>query len=207
MAGQHRELIPFEGDLEADGDYEGLRFSDVAFDQIGAGGYHVLDCSFATVSFGGGRLRKTRFAGTRLDQVRFVATDLAETGWQDVTLTGCVLAGVQMFSAGLRRVVFGQCKLDSVNFRGATFTDVRFEDCVLRDADFGGATLRRVSFAGCTLADADFTKVTCTEVDLRGASLGIRAGFESLRGATIDGVQLVTLAPFLARHLGLTVAD
>jgi len=195
------------GHLEADGDYEGLRFSDVAFDQIGSGGCHFVDCSFATVSFGGGRLRKTRFTGTRLDQVRFVATDLAETGWQDVTLTGCVLAGVQAFSAGLRRVVFGQCKLDSVNFRGATFTDVRFEDCVLRHADFGGATLRRVSFAGCTLADADFTKVTCTEVDLRGASLGIRAGFESLRGVTIDGVQLVTLAPFLARHLGLVVAD
>ena len=140
-------------------------------------------------------------------EVRFVATDLAETGWQDVTLTGCALAGVPVFSAGLRRVTFRDSKLDSVNFRAGTLTDVTFENCLLRDPDFAGATLLRVSFAGCTLTGADFTKVTCTDVDLRRAELGITAGYESLRGATIDTVQLVGLAPQLARHLGITVAD
>ena len=44
-------------------------------------------------------------------------------------------------------------------------------------------------------------------MDLRGAQLGITAGYESLRGVTIDSVQLVALAPYLARHLGITVAD
>jgi hypothetical protein len=44
-------------------------------------------------------------------------------------------------------------------------------------------------------------------VDLRGAELGITAGYESLRGATISTVQLVGLAPLLARQLGITVAD
>ncbi len=136
-----------------------------------------------------------------------MSTDLAETGWQDTTLTGCALAGVQAFSASMRRVTFRDGKLDSVNFRSGTLTDVRFENCLLRDAEFGGATLRRVSFAGCTLTRADFTKVSCTDVDLRGAALGIAAGYESLRGATIDSVQLVALAPLLARHLGITVAD
>ncbi len=114
---------------------------------------------------------------------------------------------MQAFSAALRRVVFTGSKLDSVNFRSAVLTDVTFEDCVLRDADFGGATLLRVSFAGCTLAGADFTKAACTEVDLRGARLEITAGYESLRGVTIDSGQLVALAPYLARHLGITVAD
>ena len=145
----HR-LIPFEGDLEPDEDYEGLRFAEVTFDDA---------------------------------------------------------AGVQAFSSALRRVRFRGGKLDSVNFRGAVFTDVTFEDCMLRDTDFGGATLLRVGFAGCTLTGADFTKTACTEVDLRGAQLGITAGYESLRGATIDSVQLVALAPYLARHLGITVAD
>jgi uncharacterized protein YjbI with pentapeptide repeats len=112
---------------------------------------------------------------------------------------------VQAFSAALRRVTFRDGKLDSVNFRTAVLTDVAFEDCVLRDVDFGSATLLRVSFAGCTLTGADFTKVSCTEVDLRGASLGITAGFDALRGATIDSVQLVALAPYLARHLGIVV--
>jgi hypothetical protein len=31
-------------------------------------------------------------------------------------------------------------------------------------------------------------------------------GFDGLRGTTIDSVQLVTLAPQLANHLGITVA-
>jgi len=132
-------LIPFEGDLRPDEDYEGLRMAEAAFDEAAAGGCHFLGCSFVRTSFGGGRLRKSRFTDVSLREVRFVATDLAETGWQDTTLDGCALAGVQ--------------------------------------------------------------------VDLRGATLGITAGWESLRGVTIDSVQLVTLAPYLARHLGITVAD
>ncbi len=138
---------------------------------------------------------------------RFVATDMAETGWLDTALTGCALAGVQAFSASLRRVTFRDCKLDSVNFRSGTLSDVRFENCLLRDVEFGGARLLRVSFGGCTLTRADLAKVTCTDVDLRGAELGITAGYESLRGATIDSGQLVALAPLLARHLGITVTD
>ena len=90
-----------------------------------------------------------------------------------------------------------------------------FEDCVLRDVDFGSAKLTRVRFPGCTLSGTDFTKVSCTDVDLRGARLGaagtgdagIRAGFDSLRGVRIDTLQLMTLAPLLAHHLGITVED
>src|SRR6202035_2176348 len=179
------ELTAFEGELELDEDYEGVRFADATFDEAFAGGCHFLDCAFSAVSFAGGRLRKSRFTDVALRDTRFVATDLSETGWQDVTLAGCALAGGQAYTAALRRVRFG--------------------DCVLRDVDFGGATLLRVSFAGCTLTGADFTKAACTEVDLRGASLGITAGFDALRGVTIDSVQLVALAPYLARHLGITV--
>jgi uncharacterized protein YjbI with pentapeptide repeats len=207
VAGGRREFIPFEGDLEPDEDYEGLRVAEAVFDEAAAGGCHFLDCSFVNTLFSGGRLRKSRFTDVFMQGVRFVATDLAETGWQDTTLDGCALAGVQAFSSALRRVRFRDGKLDSVNFRGAVFTDVSFEDCVLREVDFGGATLLRVSFAGCTLTGADFTRAACTEVDLRGAKLGITAGWESLRGVTIDSGQLVTLAPYLARHLGITVAD
>jgi uncharacterized protein YjbI with pentapeptide repeats len=191
--------------LEPDEDYEGTAFTTAVFDDAAAESCHFLDCSFSHVSFGGGRLRKTRFTGVTMTDTRFVATDLAETGWQDAALTGCALAGVQAFSATLRRVAFRDCKLDSVNFRGGALIDVTFENCLLRDADFGGAKLQRVSFAGSTLTGADFTKATCEDVDLRGAALGITAGYDSLRGTTIDSVQLVALAPLLAAHLGITV--
>ena len=39
------------------------------------------------------------------------------------------------------------------------------------------------------------------------AALGITAGYESLRGATIDSGQLMALAPLIARSLGITVTD
>ena len=94
-----------------------------------------------------------------------------------------------------------------MNFRGGALTDVRFENCLLPDADFSGAILHRVSFGGCILTGADFTHATCTSVDLRGASLGIADGLGSLAGSTIDSVQLLALAPQLAQHLGITVAD
>jgi uncharacterized protein YjbI with pentapeptide repeats len=193
--------------LRTDEQYDGERFADAVFDQATARNSLFLDCSFAGVSFSDCNLRKCRFTDTAMREVRIVGTDLAETGWQDVTLTGCALAGVQAYSAGWRRVVFRDGKLDSVNFRGGMLTDVRFENCLLRDPDFSHATLLRVSFGGCTVTGADFTKTTCTDVDLRGASLDIAAGFDALRGTTIDSVQLVTLAPQLANHLGITVED
>jgi uncharacterized protein YjbI with pentapeptide repeats len=204
--GMAAELIVHDGDLEPDGDYEGERFGG-AFDEPFAGGAHFLDCAFAGVTFSGGQLRKSRFTGTALRDTRFVATDLAETGWQDAELENCALSGVQVFSAAMRRVTFRGGKLDSVNFRSSVLTDVKFEDCMLSDVDFGAAKLTRVSFAGSTLRSADFTKVSCTDVDLRGAALGLSGGFDSLRGTTIDSVQLVALAPHLARHLGITVTD
>jgi uncharacterized protein YjbI with pentapeptide repeats len=142
----------------------------------------------------------------------------------DAWFNGSVFAGVQAFTCVLRRVVFRNCKLDSVNFRDAALTEVTFEDCVLRDVDFGGAKLQRLTFPGSTVSGLDFSKAKCANVDLRGARLGersdseadggsgadgagIKAGFESLSGVRIDTLQLMTLAPFLAHHLGITVKD
>ena len=39
------------------------------------------------------------------------------------------------------------------------------------------------------------------------ADTSITGGFDALRGATIDSVQLIALASQLANHLGITVAD
>ena len=41
----------------------------------------------------------------------------------------------------------------------------------------------------------------------RRPAAGIRAGYDSLRGVRIDTLQLVTLAPLLAHHLGIAVED
>jgi uncharacterized protein YjbI with pentapeptide repeats len=200
-------LLPFDGELELDGDYDLARFDALTFSDVAAGGSRFAESAFTSVTFDGGRMRRARLSGVWFGETRFVALDAAESSWTDVWFSGCVLAGVAAFAGVLRRVTFRGCKLDSVNFRECKFTDVLFEDCVLRDADFGGANLTRVRFGGSTLSDADFTKMTCTDVDLRGAKLGIRAGYDALRGTTIDTLQLVALAPLLAHQMGITVED
>ena len=121
-------LTPHEGDLEPGEEYDGLEFDGVAFQDAGAGNCHFLDCSFVNAAFDGGRLRKARFTDTRLRDTRFVASDLAETGWQGTTLTGCALAGdprgigyvlkervadVAQFTGAIRRVAAGESVIDS----------------------------------------------------------------------------------------------
>jgi uncharacterized protein YjbI with pentapeptide repeats len=186
-------------------DYEQVTFADTEFDTPDLGGCHFVDCTVHHSTFCEIKMRKWRLTDSLVRDTRFVTTDLSEAGWQGTKLTGCALSGVQLFSAALRRVTFTDCKLDSVNFRDSKLTDVTFDNCLLRDADFGGARLTRVTFPGCTLG-ADFSRVSCVDVDLRGADLRITAGYDALRGATVDLGQLIDLAPLLARHLGITVA-
>jgi uncharacterized protein YjbI with pentapeptide repeats len=207
------ELRPLADALEVDGDYELAHVSGSPMAGTAAGGSRFAECAFTGVTFDSGQLRRCRLSDVWFGESRFVAFDLAESSFADAWFSGCVLAGVQAFSVGMRRVVFRDCKLDSVNFREASLREVTFADCVLRDVDFGGAGLRKVRFPGSVLTGTDFTKVTCTDVDLRGAALGgdggagIRAGYESLSGMRIDNLQLMALAPHLARHLGITVDD
>jgi uncharacterized protein YjbI with pentapeptide repeats len=214
--------LPFASDLrisddslEVDGDYDRVRFDGSKFPDADAGGSRITESAFTGVAFDGGRMRRARLSAVWFGDSRLVAFDLAESSLTDVWFSGCVFAGVQAFALITRRVTFRDCKLDSVNFRECELTDVLFEDCVLRDVDFAGAKLNRVRFPGCTLSGTDFSKVSCTDVDLRRARLGaggtgdagIRAGFDSLRGVRVDSLQLLTLAPLLAHHLGITVED
>jgi uncharacterized protein YjbI with pentapeptide repeats len=210
-----QELRSFEGMLEVDGDYDRILFDGSAFEDANAGGSRVTESAFTGVTFDGGRMRRARLSDVWFGETRMVAFDLAESSLTDVWFSGCVFAGSQAFALTTRRVTFRDCKLDSVNFRDCKLTDVLFDDCMLRDVDFGSAKLTRVRFPGCTLSGADFTKASCTDVDLRRARLGagapgdagIRAGYDSLRGVRIDTVQLMTLAPLLAHHLGIIVED
>jgi len=201
------------GELEIDGDYDRVLFPGSSFTDADAGGARFTECAFTGGGFDGGRLRRARLSDVWFGETRLVAVDMAESSLTDTWFSGCVFAGVQAFSWVARRVLFRGCKLDSVNFRDGKLTDVTFEDCVLRDVDFASAKLSRVRFTGCHLTGVDLTHATCTDVDLRGARLGsdsaagIKAGYDSMRGVRIDSLQLLTLAPLLAHHLGITVAD
>jgi uncharacterized protein YjbI with pentapeptide repeats len=200
-------LLRYEGGLASGEDYDSCHVAGTAFAHPEIGGSGFIECAFTDVTFEGLGGRKSRFSEVWLRDVRFLSADLAGSSWLDATFVGCAAAGVQAFGASLRRVTFHECKLDSVNFRTAALAEVTFENCLLRDVDFGGATLKRARFPGSTLTRADFSRATLEKVDLRGAELDITAGYESLRGAIISTPQLMSMAPTLARQLGIQVKD
>ncbi|MFG2969178.1 MULTISPECIES: pentapeptide repeat-containing protein [unclassified Streptomyces] len=195
-----------DGELEPDGDYDGLEFRDADFVGQDAAGARFMDCALTGCAFDETGLRHARVLDTVLTGIRGVGTNLAEATLRDVELIDARLGGTQLHGSVLERVVIRGGKIDYLNLRKARLRDVVFESCVLVEPDFGGAVLERVEFTDCTLKDADFNGVTMKDVDLRGAAeLGIATGVERLAGAVISMSQLLDLAPVLAGQLGIRV--
>ena len=200
------ELSPLDSRVCDEGHYEYQRADNVSWDDVFASQARFSQCCFSTVTLTGGEWGRTTFADVRIEDSRLLGPDLSASHWRDTEVVRGIASGVQWHDADVRRVHFDQVKLDAVNFRGAALIDVVFTDCLLREVDFGGAKLTRVRFPGCTFEEADFSRAKLADVDLRGARLHFKAGLDALRGATIDGGQLVELAPALAAHLGLKIA-
>jgi uncharacterized protein YjbI with pentapeptide repeats len=200
-------LTVHEGGLAAHEEYDTLMFDGLALDAPNAPNSRFLECAFRRVSVTGGALQRAGLRDVWLRDVRLTGTGMPETSWLDVTVRASALAGVEVFGAELRRVVFSGCKLDAVNFRAATLTDVTFDNCVLRDVDFADARLAGCSFPGSQLTGTDFSRARLDGTDLRGATLGIIIDPGSLRGAVISSGQLAVLAPVLAECLGVVVND
>ena len=199
------ELAPLDARVRDEGHYEYQRVAEASWDDVFASHARFSQCLLTEVTLVGGEWGQTTFADVRLEDSRLLGPDLSASHWRDTELVRGIASGVQWHDADVRRVHFDQVKLDAVNFRGAALTDVVFTECLLREADFGGAKLTRVRFPGCTFEEADFSRAKLAEVDLRGARLHFKAGLDALRGATIDGGQLVDLAPAMAAHLGLRI--
>lgn len=199
------ELTVLDLPVHDEGQYEYQRAEGVEWSDLFASLARFSQCRLTEVTIAGGEWGKTTFADVRFEDSRLLGPDLSASHWRDTEFVRGIASGVQWFDADLRRVHLEQVKLDAVNFRGAALVDVVFSDCLLREVDFGGAKLTRVRFPGCTFQDADFSRAKLADVDLRGARLHFKAGLDALRGATIDGGQLVELAPALAAHVGLRI--
>ncbi|MER5810456.1 pentapeptide repeat-containing protein [Streptomyces sp. NPDC002033] len=200
-------LVAWEGgELEPDGDYDGLEFADLDLAGQEGVGARFMDCALRRCALDAAGLAKARVLDSVLDGVRGVGTDLSGASLRDVELLEPRLGGAQLHGAVLERVLVRGGKIDYLNLRTARLKDVVFDGCVLVEPDFGGAVLERVEFRGCVVRGADFTGARMTDVDLRAASeLGIARGVEALAGAVISPAQLFELAPALAAQLGVRV--
>jgi uncharacterized protein YjbI with pentapeptide repeats len=201
-------LEPYDGgELEPDGDYDGLRFLEADFAGQDGGGARFMDCALTGCALDETGLRHARLLDSVLTGIRGVGTDLAEATLRDVEVVDARLGGVQLHGAVLERVLIRGGKIDYLNLRTARLKDVVFEGCVLVEPDFGGARLERVEFVDCELKGVDLNAATLVDVDLRrAASLEIAHGVDRLTGAVISPAQLLDLAPVLAAQMGVTVA-
>ncbi|WP_395574251.1 pentapeptide repeat-containing protein [Streptomyces sp. BK79] len=194
------------GELEPDGDYDGLEFRDADLAGQDGAGARFMDCALTGCALDEVSLPRARLLDSVLSGVRGVGVNLAEAALRDVELLDARLGGIQLHGAVLERVLIRGGKIDYLNLRRSRLKDVVFEGCVLVEPDFGGARLERVAFVDCALKEADFSAATLTDVDLRGAApLELARGVDRLSGAVISPAQLLDLAPVLAAELGLRV--
>lgn len=87
----------------------------------------------------------------------------------------------------------------------AKVTSSLYKNCELNEADFVSANLQEVRFSECRMSQVDITEVRLKNVDLRSSQIDDIQGVGFLRGATIDAIQLMTLAPEFALFTGVKI--
>jgi uncharacterized protein YjbI with pentapeptide repeats len=193
--------------MAQDGELEEVRL----YDQDGT------NCNVAGLSLSSVVMEKVFLTGAHLGRVTVRDLTAKQTDFSSASLDNglivraeflnCRMTGVDFSQTNLHDVVFRGCKLDLANFRQADLRRVQFVDCSLVEADFGAARLTYVEFSSSLLEKTFFTQALCKTVDLRTSELLDIAGWRGLKGATIDGLQLISSAPYLAHELGLIVRD
>jgi uncharacterized protein YjbI with pentapeptide repeats len=190
-----------EASLEAgslqDADLSGVNAPAISLDEV------ILE----RVSLAGARLEKLAANDLIAKNCDLSAARCSEISLLRSRLAAGRMTGLDCSRGLLKDVLFTNCKLNLVNFRFTKLTRVRFVDCVLTEADFMGAELTHVVFEGCVLERTIFARGSMKDVDLRGSQLVDIAGWQGLRGATIDGEQLAAAAPYLALELGIKVVN
>jgi uncharacterized protein YjbI with pentapeptide repeats len=98
-------------------------------------------------------------------------------------------------------------KIGYLNARAAQWQDVRFADCTLGELDLSSARVTRLAFHRCRIETLTLSGARLADVDLRGADVRAITGVAGLAGCWITEDQLSELAPHLATHLKIGVAD
>lgn len=157
--------------------------------------------------FTGTVLPKATFRDGKFEKCQLAGVVIDEGGFNRLELLDVQASGLTITNASIKDVLFKGCRLNLANFRFTHFKNVTFEDCVLAEADFAYAQLEHVLFRKCGLNGAQFSSVKLQHVDLRTSKIENLKGLASLKGATIDESQLITISYSLAEELGIQVAE
>lgn len=193
--------------LADEADLEQIIISYADASGLSAHGLSLDEAILERVLLTGAQLDKLSLADTEFKACDLSAAHCCESSLIRVRIAGGRMNGVDFSRSTIKDVVFEECKLDMANFRFAKLTRVQFLNCQLRETDFQAAELSGVRFQGSYLEKAEFGQCKIKNVDARSSQLIDIRGWQSLKGLTIDSMQLAAVAPQLALELGLAVED
>ncbi|WP_181431214.1 pentapeptide repeat-containing protein [Curtobacterium sp. MCBD17_021] len=163
------------------------------------------ECVVGTLRADGADLRGFRVRDTVIEVLDAPVLRAQSGAWREVRVAGGRIGSAELYDGSFSAVEFVGMKLGFVNLRASALTDVVFRDCVIDEIDIADARLLRVAFPGSSIREVAGVATRIEDVDLRGADLDRVERLDGLRGATIGGEQLFTLAPLLAAQAGYRV--
>lgn len=193
--------------FEEDGLLEDVRLFDISADSFVFAGADIRGVVIEKCTLHALQLSRLTARDLQVQNSDISAGSLAGAGINRSQFINCRMSGIDFSQSRLHDVTFRSCKMDVANFRFGDLRRVEFIDCQLNEADFLNATLTDVRFESCTLDRTVFDQTKCKKVDLRTSDITTISGWQSLKGVTIDSVQLTTIAPILAAVIGLNVRN
>jgi uncharacterized protein YjbI with pentapeptide repeats len=164
---------------------------------------HATEVVFRDADLAGSVLGDPAFRDTVFENANLANTTLRGGSLTRVLVDGGRLTGLQVAETEVRDATWRACGAEMATFRHARLERVTFEDCVLREADFMGVRGDWVRFHDCDLRGASFRHANFTNSEFRRCRMEDIEGIEGLRGTSMDLEQMLTLAPALARALGV----
>jgi uncharacterized protein YjbI with pentapeptide repeats len=186
--------------------YAGLHLSG------GSGDFAADHVEIGTSRLEGVDLARARLANLVVTDCLIERGDLANLAASRCALTrvevrGSRMTGVHIVDAALVDVTMTEAKLDLAVFRYSKMRRVEFRDCNLTRADFASADIGGARFVGCDLAGAQFSAARAVGAVFEKCLMDGIGGVDSLRGATIIGTEVASLARVFAAALGIEFSE
>jgi len=122
-----------------------------------------------------------------------------------VSITGSRVRGVTWAAGIIRGLTVDTVTTKDLSCRFSTLRVVTFQDCQLPEADFTEVEFDQVVIERCDLRGAKFDHAKVKSLRIAGCNLAGASGAISLRGASMDLDDVLSLAPSLARENGITI--
>ena len=182
-----------------------VEYRGADFAEVHVHGFTAEGCLFDSVRFPS-TLRQATVSESVLRVCDLANVQADDSSMFETEIAHGRLTGLSWTEGVLRDVLVDSSRADLASFAESRLRTVVFRDCDLRQADFQRTEFRNVRFERCNLTGARFSdarpqqNLRFEECDLTGVY-----GLTALRGATIEGGDLESLAATLARELGITV--